>query len=436
VICCFCFLSPAIKAGFLLEKTMENERNSEIAMAYSRTVRPWTSLGLEPPSISVIEVARRAGISNPATVAGEVARGEIIFSSNGNFGSRLILEDIKGNQVENLEEAAIKAAPYKRAVKEADYRSRAPGGGPVVKRRVNERSLKRKLTQLGKGRLRVNIEAYDEDAERQRERDETKQRLELRWAGRSPIDRSPIIMQTEATLSLIRRISEKRGITDEIELTERIKTNIELGQPQTVLAIWGPPYEKQGYEDVFGVESPEERMATGIISAVNQLQETTEIKLVILYADYYGTDINGLSIGEVENYGQQIKARFEDVGKFISLSQLKDSNVARYNTVRNSLPAVVVEPDEEEVRKATIMQYKLGFTATREQGVKLARAYRTERIIEGTILQEGFLWEGCSYSNIIKLGTAPSRTNDEPYEAQLSRFYVSGMPRAAWNMPR
>ena len=108
---------------------MEKEKNIEIAKAYSRIVRPWTSLGLEPPSIEVKQVAREASISNPSTVASELVNGRSILGVDGNSGYRLVLKDIKGNQVEDLENAAREAAPYKRAVREADYRSRAPGGG-------------------------------------------------------------------------------------------------------------------------------------------------------------------------------------------------------------------------------------------------------------------------------------------------------------------
>lgn len=415
---------------------MEKERNIGIAEAYSRIVKPWTFLGLEPPSVAVKQLAREAGIPNPATVAGEVARGEIIFSSKGNSGSRLILEDIRGSRVENLEESAKKAAPYKRAVKEADYRSKAPGGGPVVKRRVNENSLRQKLVQLGKGRLKVNVEVYDEDERRQKERQETKRRLEMRWVRKPSAERDPAAIQAEATLSLIKKLSERHGISDENEILNRLKANIESSRPQMILAIWGPPYERQGYQKVFNIESPEEKMARSIIDVVSSLSSTTETELLILYADYYGTDINGIPRDEVENYGQQIRWRFEDFGEFICWSQLKEEKLTRYESLRDSLSGTIVEPDEDEVERALIMQNKLGNAITRERAIELAKMYRTERIIEGILLQEGFFWRDKYYNNIIKLGTAPSRANDEPYESQLPRFYVSGMPRAAWNTPR
>lgn len=415
---------------------MEKERNIGIAAAYSRIVKPWTFLGLEPPSVAVKQLAREAGIPNPVTVVSEIARGEIIFSSNGNSGSRLVLEDTRGSRVENLEEAAKKAAPYKRAVKEADYRSRAPGGGPVVKRRVNENSLRRKLVQLGKGKLKVSAEVYDEDEERQKERQETKRRLKMRWVRKPPAEMDPTAIQAEATLSLIKKLSERRGISDEAKILERLKFNIELGRPQTILAIWGPPYERQGFQNVFDTGSPEEKMAKSIIDLVGQLRTTTEIELLILYANYYGTSINNLPSDEVENYGREISKRFEGIGKLVCWSQLKEENSTEYKGLRDSLSPGIFGPDEDEVTRALIMQRKLGNMVTYSQARDSALMYRRERIIEGIMLQNGFLWGGVLYSNIIKLGTAPGRDNDELYESGLPRFYVSGMPRAAWNTPR
>ena len=415
---------------------MEKERNIEIAKAYGRIVRPWTSLGLEPPSVSVKQIAREAGVSNPATIAGELAPGGIIFSINGNSGSRLVLKDVGGGQVENLKNSAREAAPYKRAVKEANYRSRAPGGGPVVKRRVNKNSLRQKLVQLGKGRLRVGIEAYDEDEERQQERQKTKQRLEMRWVERPPTENDPTVIQAKATLSLIKKLSERRGITDETEILNRLKANIESSHPQTILAIWGPPYERQGYQSVFNNESPEEKMAKSIIDVVSCLNSTIEIQLLILYADYYGTDINGIPRDEIENYGKQIRSRFEGIGEFVCWSELKNENQMDYDNLRDGLPETVLMPNKNEVRKAFIIQRKLGNAVADTQAERLAMKYRKERIIEGVMLRKGFVWKGGPISNIIKLGTALSRSNDEPYELELPKFYASGMPRAVWNTPR
>src|SRR3989344_2636629 len=133
-----------------MEKEKEIQIGIEVAKTYSQIINPWTLLKLEPPLISVKEISRAAGVSDPAAIAGVLARNEIIFSLNGSRRS-LILVDDEGNQIEDLKSltrAARKAAPYQRAVRETRYWSTEPGGGPVVKRRVDEGSLKQKLDQF------------------------------------------------------------------------------------------------------------------------------------------------------------------------------------------------------------------------------------------------------------------------------------------------
>lgn len=166
---------------------MERDRNTEILNAYTRITSPWTVKGLTPPVVSVIEIARSAGLSNPACVVSELRSG-VVFGENGRLNKRLILVNEEGQNVENLSEEAKKASPYKRAVNQADYRSRAPGGGPVVKRRVKRGSLDRKQVQLGKGRLKVDVEDYCEDEEKLQERMATKKRLSQTWQGKTVVE--------------------------------------------------------------------------------------------------------------------------------------------------------------------------------------------------------------------------------------------------------
>lgn len=415
---------------------MEKDRDLVIAQAYNRIVKPWTSLGIEPPLIAVNQIAREANIANAANVTNELASRGIIFSASGGGRKRLSLRDINGEPINNLTDAAIDAAPYKRAVKRANYRSRAPGGGPVVKRRINEDSLRRNLLQLGKGRLKVGAENYDEDEERKRTRRDIKRRLETRWVGKSSVETDSATLQTEGILLLIKKLSERKGVANEEEMRERLRKNITSGIPQIILAIWGPPYEAQGYQDVFNTESPEERMATSILGVVEQLSVGIETRLVILYADRYGTDINGIPLDQVEQYGRQIEARFRRKADFICWSELIEENRSEYDDTGNRFPEQMFEPITEEINRAMIMQRKIGNSVTEDQARVLAMIYRRERIIEGEILQKGFLWRGNTYDDIIKLGTAPSRVNDDPYEQNLPRFYVSGMPRGAWNSLR
>ncbi len=414
---------------------MTKERDIEIVQAYRRIVKPWLSLGLELPPVSVKELAREVGLSNPANLANQLMSSVVAFGVNGRLVSKLVLQDSKGQNVENLDSAAKEVAPFKRAMRQADYRSRAPGGGPVVKRRVDNKSFEQKLLQLGKEKLSVGIVVYDEDRQRQKKREEAKKRLEIRWVGKSSVERDPIAIQVKKVFSFIKKISEKKGLTNGDELLNRFRLNIEIGQPQTVLVVWGPPYENQGCQNVFEYKSPEEDMARNIINVVSQLDVIVQTRLIILYADYYGTDINGIPSSVVENYGRQIKSYFKSIGELISWAELKKQNLDVYKNLRDNLPVTyVLSP--EEVSRAIFIQRKLGNVVTDSQARRIAMMYRRERTIEGTMLLEGFNWEGNRYNYIIKLGTAPNRLNDELYEPELPRFYVSGMPRAAWNRSR
>ena len=158
---------------------MEKEKTSNIISDIRKQVdklsRPWVLIGESVPSFSVIEIARRLQIQDCKVVARTV-----LADSN----RKLILREPTGDEVENLKESALRAAPYKRAVNMANYRSRAPGGGPVVKRRIIEADLEKKRVELGTGRLVVDIRPEDEtDKINYNRREKIKQRLALRWSA-------------------------------------------------------------------------------------------------------------------------------------------------------------------------------------------------------------------------------------------------------------
>jgi hypothetical protein len=258
VIDCFC-ISPANRLVFLWKKNMEKEKNQQITRAYERIVRPWTEKGLEPPCVSVKQLSREARIQNPGALVNQLANGGATFGSNGSVDSRLVLEDLYGEPVENIEQAAREAAPYKRAVKEADYRSRAPGGGPVVKRRINEKSLARKLMQLGKGRLKVGVERYCEDEERMLSRQETKQRIAQRWVGRE-------VLPEEGT-------TEGKSVLERFNLTpsatnEFIKIR-NLTESRNSLGFGKENYTNLEYLDLLNCESEQRgRLASNICESL------------------------------------------------------------------------------------------------------------------------------------------------------------------------
>lgn len=160
---------------------MLKEQDNIIYDTYKRIVRPWDEAGLQYPNVSIKEIAREMGIQNPSNLADTLFKRDVKARDNGRVNGKLILVDEENIPVDNLDEAAKKAAPYKKSVNRANYRSRAPGGGPVVKRRVNKESLRKNLSQYGKERLMVKLVPYDEEAENQKRRQNTKERLAFRW---------------------------------------------------------------------------------------------------------------------------------------------------------------------------------------------------------------------------------------------------------------
>jgi len=155
--------------------------SDQISNSYRAISQPWDSVGEVRPAVSVLELSRKLDVS-PDVVARRVLNGGIIVQNNGSQG-QLILVDPNGEAVENIEASSRESAPFKRAVQRADYRSRAPGGGPVVKRRVQQSSLETNLRTLGTGRLKI-VEVENALSEREAKRRETKERLGDRWASR------------------------------------------------------------------------------------------------------------------------------------------------------------------------------------------------------------------------------------------------------------
>lgn len=420
----------------------KEQRLTRIASAYTRIVKLWTDKNIAPPPVQVKEVAREAGIQNPATAANDLFGEEILIGQRGPYRTKLSLVSAEGDSVDSLvedyasfAEAAKASAPYKRAVQEAAYRSRLPGGGPVIKRRINSKSLKRKKVELGKARLQIVPQTYSVEEERETQRAAKKAELRRRAEKQAEVEGNPVLAKLARAFSLIKKLSESSGVVNQAEIRERLKTNIEKDQTQILLAIWGPPYERQGNDKIFDSGSPEEEMAQALINVVNRVNKLVKTKLVILYADFYGTEINNMDRETVSKYGKQIRKRFADA-EFICWSKLRRENSPNYQFYLEQLENSTSRPTKEEVKRALIMQNKIGKTPTLQQAEAAAKKYKQERTIEGRILTAGFVWNNQQYDNIIKIGTAPSKDNDNPYEPQLPRFYVAGMPRAAWNTPR
>jgi len=241
----------------------------------------------------------------------------------------------------------------------------------------------------------------------------------------------------DEVMLLLADLTEKRGLANQAEFYKRVIKSIENEKPLPLLFVWGPPYEGQGNDqNLFEADTPEAKMADEIEAVIDKLCSIgLSIQPILLYADTYGTEINGLSEEEVLNYYQNIKERFADVGA-LRWSEVRACNQQRYDQLNKLVDQQLVVPDKT-VANAELVQAKLGVTISRQTAIQLATLYIKERTIEGIMLNEGFMLGGQKVDNIVKLGTAPTRfRNDEPYEEELPRIYIKNMTRAAWNTAR
>ena len=414
-----------------------------ISQAYKKIVQPWTKAELNPPELLVIELARRTGLP-PIRLINILLNKKVVVQTENDI-YRLRLEGPSKERVtrKNLKDVAQKAGKgkYKRAAKDADYRSREPGGGPVVKRKIKKDSLERQILIKGYERLKIVAEKSNPDGERRERREGIKAKLALRWQGRSVrwqgrSERRNTDQQYEkedvgiTVFNLIKKISDE--ISNPKELLNRLRDNAKLGKPQFIIVVWGPPYVGQAQSKIFEKTTPEKQTAKAIGQVMEQLTQYTEMEmqLLVIYADYYGTEINKLPTDEVTAYGKQLKEYFESLGGiFTTWSEIK-----RKNDISDTPPTT--DPSGQAVRNAFIIQKKLGRYPSQRQAQKLATAYEAERQKEGKVLAGSFLVEGRLVTNVIKLSIAPGSANDDPYEKELPRFYVKGMLRAPWNKER
>lgn len=203
---------------------MNKEQAEKVFKSYDKIVNPWVKQGLDLPFVSVKELARGAGIASTLSLASALSKKSLaVIAKNGN-GRILTLTTSSEQETKSVTKVARDNAPYKRAVRQADYKSRKPGGGPVVKRRINEESLQRKLTELGAGRLKVGLEVKDKDWEKTEKRDAIKKRLSLRWQNKDSVsqktvDLPPTLANYIAVANKYDLFSKDGGMTREFRLS-------------------------------------------------------------------------------------------------------------------------------------------------------------------------------------------------------------------------
>ncbi len=214
------------------EKTQQT-----VGQALKKLSQPWVTAGEPPPSVMVKQLARETGVS-PTSVIDAVTKGTIVLDFAAPLQAYVV--DRSGIPVNgNVLEAATAAAPAKRVLYRARYESTAPGGGPVVKARIDEGKIPNLSLDLGKERLRVSLqppgifngttkkseskrakqtaikEKQASRAERKVEREEQKM---IRQIARETMP--PEIIATEA-LEILRRFDQFGGSLDSDVILQR-----------------------------------------------------------------------------------------------------------------------------------------------------------------------------------------------------------------------
>ncbi len=260
---------------------------------------------------------------------------------------------------------------------------------------------------------------------------------EQEFQRRLELQQTPEELLATVFVEKLKEMCEKNGIACENELFVRVVDSLKRNQAVPILFIWGPPYEGQSTdENLFDFPTPEAKMSDEIEDTLNSLNDILPIQPILLFADTYGTEINGMDRGDVNQYFSSLQQRFLEQAAVLSWSQVINSNGDRYDQLKRQITGQVIV-SQENVENAKIIQNKLGQSINNDTAEQLAILYKTERLTEAQLLTEGFRIGEVEIRNIIKLATAPNRQrNDEPYERDLPRFYVKNMTRAAWNKPR
>jgi hypothetical protein len=243
---------------------------------------------------------------------------------------------------------------------------------------------------------------------------------------------------TTAFMAKVETLVEKNGVARTPELYNQVLRSVNENKALPILFVWGPPYEGQGENTTLFEEStPESEMAQQIEKVIFDLSVGINIRPILIFADSYGIEINGMHPNVVQTYLNTLRKRFCSFTEVIPWSFVRAENREDYENFVAEAMRQNITVSDENIHNATQVQAKLGRSITQAVARSLALQYKKERLAEGLLLTKGFWLNGERVDNVIKLATAPSRfRNDEPYEEDLPRMYIKNMTRAAWNRPR
>lgn len=128
-----------------------DQKLPEILRAIGILAQKWLANDLVPPPVTVKEISRRTGFS-PQRITGIISDFTPLIDGLGKK-YRLELSDDG------------KKPPIKRAIKEARYESRPPGGGPVQRTRFQKRRLSAQLQRLAQELTKIEFFPVDSQPE-------------------------------------------------------------------------------------------------------------------------------------------------------------------------------------------------------------------------------------------------------------------------------
>lgn len=199
-----------------------NERQELISRQLQNITRPWVSVNLPIPNISVKEIARSTQISSDGVIS-EISSGQII------------IKDGEGNLKIGISEPL--ESGFKKANQEAGYRSKKPGGlGPVVRRRIGKKPLEKALKQSKKERSVLTFTPFSEEQKRLNERSEIKDRVTNRWMAKFSKPNTEAEVETQAIRSQVSFL-QQIGLWDTKEKQGRLSFRLsedvlELGKKE------------------------------------------------------------------------------------------------------------------------------------------------------------------------------------------------------------
>ncbi|MBS1266942.1 MAG: hypothetical protein MAG795_00911 [Candidatus Woesearchaeota archaeon] len=163
---------------------------------------------------------------------------------------------------------------------------------------------------------------------------------------------------------------------------EKIKDRLDSQENLSLFTPWGPKYTYLETGTQLG--QPEKQTLQELSEFVTFLKENGyNPQLNVMFADTYGTDINGLPKKEVLDYFNNLDAQIQNIDSVQGVwwSELKDCE--RYWDLKSSVESNFFDYiSKDEFRENVRTAIKFG------GGIESARTYSIERIVEGMLIEE------------------------------------------------